>query len=189
MNNIGKNKRRQLEVEDTVHNVILSVDSEEECDFIHWLNEAKELSVINDFQYQPSPFNLFDQVKYINIDKKEKILFKNHIYSTDFMITFNGNVQRELAKELNVTYNQLSTECSVYIDTKGLFNRNARSFSIDRKWVWNKFKIFIYELIPAKFFKKFGVPEKCKMTKKTKKPRKIFQGLKGLKEVFLKNFK
>ena len=45
----GKNKRRQLEVEDTIHNKVLSVDSQEEIDFTNWLCEAIELSIISDF--------------------------------------------------------------------------------------------------------------------------------------------
>ena len=38
--NMGKNKRRQLLVEDTVHDVQLSVDSAEEVDCVNWLCEA-----------------------------------------------------------------------------------------------------------------------------------------------------
>ena len=45
----GKNNRRQLEADDIVHGVTLSVDSQEEIDFVNWLCEAHELSVINDF--------------------------------------------------------------------------------------------------------------------------------------------
>lgn len=37
---MGKNKRRQLLVEDTVHNKQLSVDSVEEVDTVNWLCEA-----------------------------------------------------------------------------------------------------------------------------------------------------
>ena len=52
----GKNKRRQLEAWDSAHGQSLSVDSAEECDFINWLCEAKSLSAIGDFQYQPPSF-------------------------------------------------------------------------------------------------------------------------------------
>ena len=48
---MGKNKRRQLLVEDTAHDAVLSVDSQEEVDTVNWLCEAKSLSVINDFSY------------------------------------------------------------------------------------------------------------------------------------------
>ena len=40
MANQGKNKRRQLEVLDETHQAKLSVDSQEECDMVHWLDEA-----------------------------------------------------------------------------------------------------------------------------------------------------
>jgi hypothetical protein len=66
----GKNKRRQLEIFDTIHNVNLSVDSQEEIDFINWCCEATNLSIINDFKYQPDSFKLFDDVKYFDINNK-----------------------------------------------------------------------------------------------------------------------
>jgi len=42
----GKNKRKQLTVDDTVHGVQLSVDSTEEVDFVNWACEACQLSVL-----------------------------------------------------------------------------------------------------------------------------------------------
>lgn len=71
---------------------------------------------------------------------------------------------------------------SAYIDTKGTFNRNSRSFSTDRKWVWDKYGIYVAEIVPVKFFKNFGVPLKSFISKKTKKARKMFAGMKSLVE-------
>ena len=70
MANSGKNKRRQLEAFDKFHNAALSVDSVEEKDFINWLNEAVELSVITDFDYQPPAYQLAEPVKYVDVDGK-----------------------------------------------------------------------------------------------------------------------
>jgi len=47
----GKNKRRQLTVTDEIHNVVLSVDSQEEIDTLAWLSECKSLGIINEFSY------------------------------------------------------------------------------------------------------------------------------------------
>ena len=47
----GKNKRRQIEVKDEVHNIVLSVDSAEEVDTLAWLSECKNLGIVNDFSY------------------------------------------------------------------------------------------------------------------------------------------
>lgn len=69
----GKNKRSKFIANDTIHNVQLSVDSMEEIDFINWACEACQLSIIQDFQYQPQPFNLFESVQYIDISKKSGV--------------------------------------------------------------------------------------------------------------------
>ena len=65
-----------------------------------------------------------------------------------------------------------------YIDVKGTFAKSdgGRSFSINQKWTYNKHGIYVYKLVPKDFFKLFGVPEACKLTAKTKKPRKMYLG-------------
>lgn len=40
MNKAGKNRRKQIEVEDSIHGAVLSVDSQEEVDFVNWCCEA-----------------------------------------------------------------------------------------------------------------------------------------------------
>lgn len=185
MANKGKNKRRQLEVYDEIHNQNLSVDSQEEIDFINWCSDAVNLSVINDFQYQPDSFRLFESVQYKDIYGKQRSLFRDHQYSPDFILTYDPNKYLELTKEFKVDYSQLSaTEVSTYIDVKGTFNRNARSFGTDRKWLWQKFGVFICEVIPQKFFEKFGVPDKSRLTQKTKKPRSCFAAFKSIIDIF-----
>ena len=71
----GKNKRRQLEVKDEIHDVVLSVDSQEEIDTLEYLTECKNLGIINDFTYQPEAFVLSDPVKYVDIYGKQRTLF------------------------------------------------------------------------------------------------------------------
>ena len=185
MSNIGKNKRRQLTCFDCIHNQTLSVDSVEEVDTLNWLSEACKLSIINDFSYQPPSFELFEAEKYQDINNKTKTLFREHQYTPDWILSFSPSSQLELAKEFKVSYNELSNNCcSVYIDSKGTFNVTERAFGYNQKWVWQKFKTYIYKLVPKKFFQKFGVPEASINTAKTKKPRKIFQGLKQIKDIF-----
>ena len=168
MQTVGKNKRRQIETYDNVHGCALSVDSPEECDFIAWLCEAYQLGIIRDFQYQPESFLLFSNEKYVDIFGKSRTLFQNHQYSCDFIVKFDPKKWIELSKEFKVFQNQLdSEEVSVYIDTKGTFNRNSRSFSTDRKWVWQKYNIYVLEIVPQKFFMEFGVPSECFLSKKT----------------------
>lgn len=185
MENAGKNRRRQLDAWDSAHGRALSVDSVEESDFINWLCEAKSLSVINDFQYQPPSFRLFDNEKYQDVDGRQRTLFQDHVYSCDFVVSFDASRQKALAKEFKVQLGQLSAggEVSAYVDTKGLFNRNGRSFSTDRKWVWDKYGVYVAEVVPVRFFQKFGCPEASFKSKKTKKARKAFAGMKSVGQV------
>lgn len=107
------------------------------------------------------------------------------MYSPDFLITFDPNRYTELAKEFKVHKSALSSnECSVWIDTKGAYNPNARSFSTDRKWIWQKFGIYICEVVPKKFCQKFGCALKSFYQSKTNKVRKIFAGCKSICESF-----
>ena len=55
-------------------------------------------------------------------------MYREHQYSPDFVVELNPNANIALSKET--------------------FNRNARSFGTDRKWLWQKFKVYIYELVP-----------------------------------------
>lgn len=67
---------------------------------------------------------------------------------------------------------------------KGSFNRNQRSFSIDQKWVYQKYGYYIYKLEPKVFFRKMGILEEFKLTQKTKKPSKVFAGYPTVGEIF-----
>ena len=185
MADAGKNRRKQLEVLDDVHGVTLSVDSVEEQFFVDWLCEAAQLSIVQDFMYQPRTFVLSEGEQYTDVDGRKRCLFKEHVYSPDFLVAFDPTAQKELAREFKTRADDAAAgQCSAWIDTKGLFNPNARSFSIDRKWVWQKFGIYICEVVPKKFFKKMGCPFRSFYSGKTKKPRKMFQGFCSIKQAF-----
>ena len=64
-------------------------DSNEEIDTLNWLNEAIKLGIIIDYVYQPSSLKLFDSVDYTNVDGKKRCLFREHVYSPDFLVKFN----------------------------------------------------------------------------------------------------
>ena len=189
---MGKNKRRQLECYDTFHERQLSCDSVEEVDFLEWCCEAASLGIIKDFIYQPEPIKLFDAVGYVDANGKKKSLLRDHIYSPDFCIIFDPRAFRTLCIQFKVTIAQASLESSrVYLDIKGTFQRNGgdRSFSLNQKWVFQKTGIYISKIVPEKFFEACGCPQACFLSKKLKKPRKIYQGFKTLSEVFANEIK
>lgn len=184
---MGKNKRKQIVGYDDFHNVNVMFDSVEECDFIAWCSEAAKLKLINDFQYQPESIKLSDSVEYVNVDKKKRVLLREHIYSPDFMLNIRPWVSQKLCKEFKLSLQQFQLESfQVYLDVKGTYQKSdgGRTFSINQKWVHQKTGIYVLKVIPKEFFKACGCPMKCFMTAKTNKPRKMYQGYPSLQDAF-----
>lgn len=99
------------------------------------------------------------------MDGKKRVLFREHVYTADWVVAFDPSKQLDLARELKVPSEKLSCgECSAWIDCKGQFNAAERAFSYNQKWTWQKYGIYVYKLVPKKFFAKFGCPEKCRLT-------------------------
>lgn len=183
----GKNKRKQLTVEDTVHGVQLSVDSTEEVDFVNWACEACQLSILQDFQYQPQPFALFQPVWYMDFQNKQRCLFREHIYTPDFIVQFDPRIQPTLTKEFKVPLSAANQpSVSVYLDVKGQFTQHdgGRSFSLNQKWTWQKYGVYVCKVVPKLFCKKFGVATASMKSKLTGKIRKMFIGYQSIKKAF-----
>ena len=75
---------------------------------------------------------------------------------------------------------------SAYIDIKGTFARHdsGRSFSINQKWTWQKFGIFVSKVVPKIFCKKFGVAVASMKSRLTNKTRKMYMGYQSIKRAF-----
>lgn len=187
---MGKNKRRTFPVFDKKHNVELNVDSQEEQEFVRWLNVACDMNIINDFVYQPPSLKLSDGESYIDCDGKIRSLFREHVYTPDFLLYVNGEKGKSLMKEFKLSESIKSRPdkniFAYYIDVKGTFTANdgGRSFSINQKWLFSKFKIYVYKLVPKDFFKKFGIIEEMQFTPKTKKPSKKYENYPLISEIF-----
>ena len=184
---MGKNKRKQVPCFDTFHNVEVQCDSTEECDFIQWCSEMAQLKLVHDYTYQPSPFKLFDKVDYTSFDGKKRSLFREHIYSPDFSVTFCPREVELLCKHFKVPQESMQAdEFTVCIDVKGTFQKSdgGRAFSINQKWVYQKHGVYVVKVVPKDFFAVCGCPNACRLTKKTNKPRKAFEGMKSISEVF-----
>lgn len=187
---MGKNKRRTFPVFDKKHNINLDVDSQEEQEFVVWLNTACDMGLINDFEYQPKSLKLSDAVSYIDCDGKTRSLFREHVYTPDFLLYVNGDSGKLLMKEFKM-YETVKSRpdkniFAYYIDVKGTFasNDGGRSFSINQKWIYSKLGVYIYKLVPKDFFKKFGIVEELRYTPKTKKLSKKYEGYSLISEIF-----
>jgi hypothetical protein len=177
------------------------VASQEELYYIWYLEELLEAGYIQSFKYQPKPFILSDVITF-EWDKKlktktkvqTKVLMQGHEYQADFLIFWT-----EKALNLFFTSSESRSDLKAHpyiaekgkyfyrsiIDVKGTFNQNDawRRFSIEQKWVWQRYHVFVQKIIPEKIFKETFTPEKYLACNKVDKPRKInYKPVRSLKE-------
>lgn len=181
---MAKNKKSQIEYDGIIF------DSNEELEFYHWCVEAKEYKIISDFKYncetyQLSPKQTTIETKYLKTKTKEveKHLFHEHVYSPDFHL-FKGERWGVLENTGLLSLHSFKNE--FVIDIKGSFQLHdgSRSFSINQKWMFEKYHIYINKVIPEKFFNLTWLPEKCKLSPKKKQIRKKYDGIPTLREKF-----
>jgi len=149
-----------------------------------WLVDAKNNNLIKVIIYQPSPFILSDRVS-VQIEKKLKtktkivdhFLFHPHKYTADFSFIIMSEKLSNIFVGKHILDNKI-----IYIDVKGSGNRHdgGRAFSINQKWVMEKYNIYVEKIIPYELFKKTWVPKNCRLTPKTKKEIKKYSHLKTI---------
>ena len=179
----GKNKKSKVKYKN------IEVDSNEEWHFFNWLDEAKELGIVINYEYQPKSFELTPKYTYqAYIDNREKHLMRPHIYTCDFIINFNLDYIKYLAKIFKISKKQVDEEgrnIKVYIDIKGTFDRHggSRLFSIHQKLVYDKYNIFVEKVVPKTFFKKAGI-SKNNLKTPTGRASKMFYGYNFIDKMF-----
>lgn len=113
-------------------------------------------------------------------------MFRAHVYTADFKILIPVE-HKELCQYFKVPdFRCKEPGCACFwVDVKGEFARNdgQRSFTLNQKWVYDKFGVYVHKVVPVKFFDKFGVPAEARFTPKTNKPRRIYYGKRLLSSV------
>ena len=189
---MGKNKKSKKIFFDEFLNSNIEIDSQEEYQFYNWIIEAKKMNIILDYIYQPNSFLLTEKTLYTplfnNPKNKEKHLFAEHIYTADFKIIIDYKYGEIFSKYFKLSKNNLNADgnIEIYIDVKGGFmsNDSGRSFSINQKLVYEKYKILISKLVPKDFFLKLGCPKNLFFTEKTHKKSKVFENFPTIESVF-----
>jgi len=163
----------------------LILDSQEEADFKAWLEDANSIGLIeDDCLFHPPSFVLSKPVKR-TFHKKlktkvkivEKTILQGHNYQADYMFTPTFSFFDKIDM-------MLSCDGSVWVDVKGIWTQNtsAQKFSVNRKWVYQKFGIYINKVVPEKLFKNTWCPESARLSPKMKQVRKKYAKCKTLKE-------
>jgi len=195
----------------------MDFDSNEELYFSWWAQELIRFDIITKIKYQPKPFRLFkgttvtyNQQLVTKIKPRTIELLKGHEYTADFLIYWNKNVKDILFTGWNekgyhsvkkypfiANYSEVKDCYFSVIDVKGTYNQNDawRRFSIDQKWVFQNFGVYVQKiithpaidkegkLIPANaLFPNTFIPDRFLLTNKDMKPRKINYKYIGLKQ-------
>lgn len=163
--------------------------SDEEYFFYWWLVEGENAKCISDIRYQPktyelSPRQIRDYEKQLKTKTKivERFIFQPHSYTPDFSFRVSFPVSECFI------FSKYFGESEITVDVKGTFNMygDPKQFSINQKWMYEKFKVYIEKIVPEKLFEKSWCPEVARYSPKLKKPVKKFVGVTDI-DGFLKS--
>lgn len=144
-------------------------DSPEEEMFYSWCVEAKELGVIEHFEYQPISIQVFDKVHYqhkkqlkTKVKIEKRIALNGLSYTPDFLIRGDLSKFHTPTDKIIWPYtlpigHQIT---HYYIDIKGSFSQHndAVKFSIMQKIIYHQKGIYINKIVPEKFFLNSWLP-------------------------------
>lgn len=162
----------------------MNLKSTEEHQFAAWLFEALQHGLVSDIMYEPKSYPLSGRVS-VPVEKKmktktkivDKFLLHPHGYTPDFeFVIHHTNLLNHFIKIDGIG--------KVVVDTKGSFNPHGgdRNFSVNRKWMYQVYGIYVNKIVPKKLFKSTWVPEAFRLTQKTNKPCRTFIGCKTISE-------
>jgi hypothetical protein len=164
----------------------IEFDSREEIEFYMWLEEAVQNGLIfDDFTYQPASYELSSKRTRLELKqlktktkKVEKHLLHPHKYTADFQFRLTMKGER-----LNIFIADRSTGL-VTVDIKGGFNQHGgdREFSINQKWVYDKYGDYINKVVPEKLFKASWCPVGARLTEKTRQVKRKYENCRTVKE-------
>lgn len=167
----------------------IEFDSNEEIEFYMWIQEAVLNDLIYEHYYQPEEYilstkkiRLVEKKLKTKTKKVEKHLLHPHKYTPDFSVYLTAT-----GLDLIPFICAEGIENAI-IDIKGSFNQHGgdREFSINQKWVYEKYGVFVNKVVPEKLFKATWVPHLARFTPKTNQLKRKFAKCKTIKE-FLNN--
>jgi len=167
----------------------MNYDSNEELYFSWWLDELLKAEIVLKYN-RALPIQLSDPVKrwehkkYLTKVRKEeklksvqKTILQAHIYTPDFIVLF----KPLFAEKFGLECDDIGLS---YIEVKGkhIPEGQARSFTINKKWVYKETGELINLVKVPDIFEKTFTPKKYLLTDKTKKARRINFKVKTLEE-------
>lgn len=158
-------------------------DSDEELEFYCWLKESEKFGLITDIRHEPKTFELSDRAtirfkKHLKTKTKmvDKFILHPHVYTPDFDFF----ISNDKLRALNFFVPNIGG--MMVVDVKGGFNKSGDRFSVNQKWVWFKYGVYVQKIVPFTLFLKTWVPEVCRLTPKRREPALKYVGCKTITE-------
>jgi len=168
-------------------------DSPEEAYVSWYLDELVEAGYVEDYVPQPKSFTLsekgsfaWEKVLKTKSKRMSSTLIQGHIYTPDFLIDWDREANGLFFKNLlfageNSKYAMFANRRDgplvyyTYIEVKSIFDRNnmTRLFTINQKWMYDKYGIYVQKVIPQKLFEQTFTPERYLLTDMGKQKRKL----------------
>lgn len=167
-------------------------DSDAERYTLMWLFELKDNGFIDVIERaesymlaEPIQRNYIRRLKSRGVSEQETLL-RGAVYTPDFKIIlskkgmhcgifFDIHDEQKLNKQASVTF--IHQNGVVFIETKGTSARTHRDtrekFEVERKWLWQRHKIYVNLFIHDRVFPKTFTPQDFMLTDKQRKERTI----------------
>lgn len=155
----------------------LRFDSNEQIYVYCWLQQCMAAGIVTQFNYHPDSYVLFEGARF-----GKRSLLQPHVYTSDFEINFNtSGINTAIAGVFKYTTNFAQ---KVVVDVKGGFSiyHDSAKHSVNQKWVYDKYGIYVYKIQPDKLFQATFVPQYCRYTPKKHQLRQKYASLKTIKE-------
>jgi len=175
-------------------------DSPEEAYTSWYLDELVDKGYVIKYKHQPESYTLFAKRTYQyskQLKTKVKImdstLLQEHVYTPDFEVIWRKYLSNKnpFIKDIeNVKLDKIAPLWSAEVwsersdafctvksvwEVKPLFDRNnmTRLFTINQKWMYDKYGIYVQKIIPQKLFRDTFTPKKYLLTDRGKQKRKL----------------
>ena len=149
-------------------------DSKDEQYFYWYCQELIKFGLIEEWFFHPDSYELFNQ--------KNMYGLKKHVYTPDFKILWRQSARKLFLKSSDVknffTTRRKESDFSI-IEIKPSFDiwHSIREFSINQKWVYAVYNIYVQKVVVKKCFEKTFTPKRYLVGK-----RKINWKIKTIEE-------
>jgi len=160
-------------------------DSKEEMYFSWYLDELVDAGYVRNYDLHPREFILTNK-QTVQVEKQlktkvkviEKTFLQPHVYTPDFYIRWLHNADDIFLSKIKgsgVFWAATPVLIDSFIEIKPTFSRYnmARVFSLNQKWMYNKYGIYVQLIKPFKLFKDTFTPVRFLTTDKSGQARKL----------------